>query len=483
MSSRTMVRTTSGTTPGAMAGTRSRTTRSARGAAGLVLAGVAALAPATALADDGSAELADRVRRLEAELATVKAEAARGGYFTATSDLEARVAELERAAGDSPVSGAFKAGLRFESADSAFRTQWYGLTQNDWIWAWDDGDDDTEAALGDPMNPGTQFRRIRLGVTGQMYGNVRWQTEVEFSRSSLSLADVWIELANCGFGSIRVGHQKEPIGFDQLASDRFVQFMERSFVNTLSPVRNTGVLLHGPVGGDAWLYQVGMFRDADGTGADTGNAKAGEYNLTARISGRPIVDEESKSWLHVGVSGRLTDNSDDAFTLGAKPAQNMAPNFLTVSAPVSDSKQVGLEAAYVTGPFTFLAEAGRIDCDVIGGSDSSIDALSVEASYWLTGESTAYDKGKGSFGRTSPKRNFGDGDGAGAWQIALRWDTISLDDGAFAAGEMDQWTLGVKWWLNPNTDVMLNLVHVKPDDAAGLLDAVTFVGVRFDLDF
>lgn len=469
------------------------TNRKRVGGAGIAVALTMAFA-ATARADEAAdkARLEQRVQELESELAEVKS-TLRGGYFTANSDLEARVAELERDAGDNTMAGSFKNGLSHQTADGAFRVQWFGLIQNDWVWWVDDGDRDTRAAVGDQLNPGTEFRRVRLGAKGQMYGNVRWSSELELSDNDVQLADVWMELATGDFGNLRVGHMKEPIGFDQLTNDKYLQFMERSFVERLSPVRNTGVMLHGLAMDDRMLYQVGAFRDAGTDGDDTNNENTGEVNFSGRLSTRPMVEDDGTTWLHLGASARYSDipgervtgtlGGTDLFVVTARPANGQAPDFLGVGGEADTALQLGLEAAYARGPWTFLGEFGAKEFDLENGKDSMVRAWSVEGGYWLTGENTPYDKETGTFGRTSPKHNFGDGDGQGAWQVALRYDGISMDDGDFDAGDMSQWTAALRWWLNPNSAIMLNVARADTNDQAGEIDNVMLVGVRFQLDF
>jgi phosphate-selective porin OprO/OprP len=346
------------------------------------------------------------------------------------------------------------------------------MIQNDWVWFYDDGDEYSSDA-----NPGTEFRRIRLGSNGKMYGNIKWWSEVDFAHSDVRIADMWIELAQCAFGAVRVGHMKEPTSFDWLTSDKYNLFMERNPVYDLSPGRNTGVMVHGLVAQEKLLYQVGMFRQANDVGADTANEKDGEYNFTARVSGRPYMRDDGKTWIHVGGAISYRDYADDALSFGSKGGTNQNPTLAGVSGVADDGMQYGLEAAYVQGPWSFLAEWGMVDANFVGTSDPDIDAMSLEAAFWLTGENSAYEKSVGGWGRTSPKRNFGDGNGAGAWQLAARYSRSDYDDQM-----LDALTLGVNWWLNPNTRVTFNVTHANPDGAT-VNEPLDSIGVRFQLDF
>ena len=216
--------------------------------------------------------------------------------------------------------------------------------------------------------------------------------------------------------------------------------------------------------------------------ATTSATPGREYNLTARVSGRPMVRTTARRGC-TSASASLRDFADDVVGTGSGPAINQAPAFIGGAVPADDGWLAASRPRNVSGPFTFLGEYARADVDVIGGSGADFDAWSLEAAYWLTGENTGYDKSKGSWSRSMPKHNFGDGDGQGAWRVALRYDTIDLDDGSVTGGEADQWTFGVSWLLSPNTGVHLNWARYSPDDAANALDTVSVIGLRFEIDF
>lgn len=438
-----------------------------------------------ALADESREQALERkVSELESRLAQV--ESGRGGYFTAASDLEARVSELERSLAEGGMTSVFKSGLKHESGDKAFAYQFYGRIMNDWTWF--DAGRDAEAAVGE-MNGGTQFRRVRLAASGTMYGNVKFKSELDFASGSASFADVFIEIANCGFGALRVGHFNEPFSVEELTSSRFSTFIERNLVSSaFAPKRNTGIMVEGNAGeGDMLCYQVGMFRDANSVGADTGNAKAGEYNLTARIAGRPMVQDDGNTYLHLGLAGSIRDFSNDEVAFSSKPGVNIAPSFVSTGtiSGITDGSQIGLEAAWVSGPICVKGEYATVTGNGDNGADDyDFDGLSLEASWWLTGETTTYDKKAAKFDRPKIKRNFGDGDGMGGWQVAVGYDTLDLVDDPYDGGELDLWRFGVNWWLNPNTRISLNYVSADGDwDAKAFDETVRALVLRFSLDF
>ena len=186
-----------------------------------ILAASISAAAGTARADEVSERaLADRLREVEKRLA----EAERGGYFTANSDLEARVAELERTYADDKgaMVSYFKNGMKSETVDGATSYRWLGFIQNDFVWYWQNGNTDVRQAALDTQNPEFGFRRVRLGVEGKYYGNVKWAAVMDFAGGAVNFADVYMEIANCNIGNIRVGHFKEPFGMAKLTAFGFI---------------------------------------------------------------------------------------------------------------------------------------------------------------------------------------------------------------------------------------------------------------------
>lgn len=439
---------------------------------------------ASARADEAREQaLEERVHELEKRLTEVT-EGLRGGYFTANSDLEARISELETAYAQDKggMASVFKSGLRHESSDKSFSYQFYGRLQNDWFWFDDPGE--YEDFLGTDLNGGTGFRRVRLGASGTLYGNVKFKSEIDFAGGAVEFADVFAELTNCFFGAVRVGHFDEPFGLDRLTSSRFITFTERNLIEQagFTPGRNTGIMVHGTAAEDKLVYQFGMFRDADGAGNDVGNAKKGEYNLTGRVAGRPFVAEDGSTFLHLGAAYSLRDFSNDEVRFRARPQVPFVARFVDTGtlSGITDGNLLGLEAMFATGPFMVKGEWARASGDGDGVDDFDFDAFGLEASVWLTGETTAYDRSVGRVDRPKILKNFGDGDGMGGLQLAVGYDQIDLNDASYAGGEMDTLRFGVNWWLNPNTRVTLNVVHIDRDEADDTTNALV---MRFQVDF
>ena len=75
--------------------------------------------------------------------------------------------------------------------------------------------------------------------------------------------------------------------------------------------------------------------------------------------------------------------------------------------------------------------------------------------------------------------------GVGAFELAARYDRYDFLDAA-RGGEGTAWTLGVNWYLNNWSRLMLNYVHWKTDNKVGNAqgpDSGNTMGVRAQVSF
>ncbi len=85
-------------------------------------------------------------------------------------------------------------------------------------------------------------------------------------------------------------------------------------------------------------------------------------------------------------------------------------------------------------------------------------------SWFLTGETRPYRVKRGSFGRVEPNR------ATGAFELALRYSILDLNDGSVSGGTEENVTLGVNWYYGRNVRLMTNLMHVDTDSKGGSED-------------
>lgn len=440
-------------------------------------AGFAGLESAnTAWADDDARvkELEERLADMERQLGEMQE---RGGMAAGfSSELEARVAELEKATkvDKGGLFWSWKEGMHASTADGKFKIKFGGRIMDDFVF-WS-GDDGTTDAFG-PLKTGAEFRRARLYVSGDIYENVEFKAQYDFEGGNANFKDMYIAYKT-GVGTVTVGNHYVPFGFEEQVSSKYMTFMERGVANTFNPSRQNGISLGDDAG--EWNWRFGVFRPSDAFGNDTDNSGDGEWSLFARIAGRPFVDKENEQYLHVGISaGRVRYENQEA-RYRQRPEVHMSPRFVDTGTFAANEATIwDLEGAFVSGPFHSEIEYSRADVDAIDMSDPSFDAFSISAGMFLTGESRPY---KGSFfGRVKPKKNWGDEGGTGAWEVAARYSTIDLSDGDVDGNSMDIVTLGLNWYLNPNTRIMLNVNFIDPD--ADGADDVHAVALRFQIDF
>jgi phosphate-selective porin OprO/OprP len=381
----------------------------------------------------------------------------------------------------------WKEGLRMETADKQFKLKIGGRIMNDW--AWFDVDDEIDAVAGENEN-GTEFRRARLYLAGEIYENVIFKAQYDFAGGDAAFKDVYVGLKKLGpLGTLRVGHMKEPVGLEELTSSKYITFMERSLTSVFIPARNTGFQLNDTCADGKVTWAIGAFQDTD----DFGDSQGDNWNVSTRVTGTPVVTEDAL--VHLGFSYRYGQPNDTELRLRQRPSAHLATRWVDTQDGGADlsidtTNTFGGEVAAVFGPASLQAEYYNMITESGSGAtadDPNFQGFYVSGSFFVTGESRPYDAKKGKFGRVRPDANFGHDNGPGAIELALRFASIDLTDSGAAGGDMWDITTGVNWYLNPNTRIMLNYVHAEVDDrgTGGGLDGVDgdILQTRFQVDF
>jgi len=367
----------------------------------------------------------------------------------------------------------WKNGFQVNSSDGEFKLKFGGRLNADLSFA--DPDEAVEGLLG-PIEDGSEFRRARLFVSGTIYGNIEFKTEFDFAGGDADFNDVYVGVLDTPAGNIRLGHFFEPFSLEQHTSSKYFTFLERALPNVFSPARNVGIMFHDTVG-DRWMWAAGVFREADGFGLSSGD---GKLNVTARVAGLPINADGGRKLLHLGLSLSRKDLGDSLFRFRQRPEAHLSPRFVDTRSFAAESVDLlALEAAVNFGSFHAQGEFMTADADASALGDPSFDGFYVQAGYFLTGEHRPYSLKQAGFGRLKPKSLFGRNGGAGAWEIAVRYSTLDLNDQAIAGGELDDFTLALNWYLNPVTRLQINYVTADLQDVG---DA-DFMLLRVQIDF
>ena len=382
-------------------------------------------------------------------------------------------------------------GLRLESENGNFKLKLGGRMFNDWGWLKEDKD--VLESIGDQVD-GTIFRTVRLYLSGEIYENIGFKVAYDFGSGGgrPSFTDVYMELKKIPvLGNFRVGHFKEPFSLEELTSSRFVTFMERSLNNAFAPKRNTGFMLYNNLLDKRMTWAAGVFRNADVFGDSQGDRSTeGGYSFSGRITGLPYYEDKGTKLIHTGFSYAYKNAFENEFSFDSHPEIRLADDFVDTGSFKADlANLINPELAIVYGPFSLQTEYTFADINRKRSTTGSnvFTGFYVYGSYFLTGEHRKYETKKGAFGRVKPNKNFNWGKGMGALELTARYSELDLSDRDIDGGKLDDVTLGINWYLNPNTRVMLNYVRAKVDrlvSSVRLDDAkADLLSMRFQIDF
>ncbi|MBI1387079.1 MAG: porin [bacterium] len=370
-------------------------------------------------------------------------------------------------------------GLNFGTEDGAFKFKLGGRIHNDWYaGSIDDGD----------FPDGTRFRRLWLNFSGEVYNDYEFRIQYDLSGAGTArFKDVYVGYTGFDFMNLRLGQFKEPFSLEELTSSNYITLMERSPIDMLAPVRETGLMFYNEILDGRVTWAVGAFKNSNAFGdGEEDDAENGDWDVMARVTGLPWYEDNGAKLLHLGLAGGHREWSDDPLRIRSRGSFSRGDYMIDTGSFDADAMDLlGAEMALVYGPASIQAEYQRADIDsTLGGSDA-VDGYYVMASYFLTGEHRAYKEGV--FSRVKPNNNFNPGEGGwGAWEIAARYGYFDLTDVAAAGalgGKINDYTLGLNWYLNPNMRMMWNYVHSESDDVSTGDQDADIIEMRMQYDF
>lgn len=330
------------------------------------------------------------------------------------------------------------------------------------------------------------FRRARLAVLGE-YETIDYIVEMDFANrgvnaevnskdQSTAFKDVYIQVRDLPLlGNVRVGHFKEGFGLEQMTSDNYTTFMERSILDegTFIPGRNNGIQAFNWTENQRGTWSIGVF--ANQTGFDQPPLfQYDEWGLAMTTRGTYLAwyDEPSngRGLLHTGLDYTYRSAPDNLGIFATRAESGFSPSVVNMKlTDVIDWQVFGAEAAFVYGPLSLQSEFYALTLNRQNSQINNFYGAYAFVSYFLTGENRPYNRKLGVFDRVKPYENFfrvrtADGDvqtGRGAWEVAYRFSYIDMLDGLTVkgAGMATDHTFGINWYLNPFTRIMFNYVH------------------------
>jgi len=505
------------------------------------------------------------VRPIDAIPAAAREQAADAGNTTpqppapaeATDSADGESADAVVVGADPMLRARWNNGLEFLSTNEEFRVHVGGLAQIDTT-AYTAGPGPASSPNAGGLNPplagATNWRRGRLRVDGRMYENYEWVAEYDFinqltitAQSDPTLenavgpyvvpTDVWLAITQLPLlGTVRIGNQKTLDGLEHMTSDRFLNFMERSFLNDafFSPFNNgfaPGIVISDTaLEDDRMWWAIGVFKNEQNPFGFANTASAN--SLQTRITGLIVDDPDNARWTHLGMSAiyqqcpKAQQNGSPGnpnFQQGSfryrirGNLRNGPPgplNSIYADTGLLDADyQTILTAEYASnwGPWQVQAEwtgslvprvrtilnpsdnAGLQPINTVV-SDYFAQGAYCEVMYALTGEARGYQKDGGVLARYLPRNNFfriGErgriATSEGGWQIGARYDWLTLDDKGINGGVLNGLTLGLNWIMNPNARMYFNydftyrdFVNSRGGNGSG---GVNGFGARMAMDF
>lgn len=360
--------------------------------------------------------------------------------------------------------------------------------------AWFQQDATNTAQLGNIQDL-AGFRRTRLAATGDVYDNVSYMLEMDFSFPGRpSFMDVWLDVHSIPvLGNVRVGQWRQPFGLDNLTSVRELTFLERPLSFAFTPFRQVGVGTYNYNANKTVSWFGSVYRFPTDVWGDAYGDKG--YGMSGRLTGLPYESDDGRCLLHIGGEYTLTRPSTGTIQYRAQPefggpfngsAGNLfsVPFFIDTGAmSASASNLFNAEVAGVLGSFHFQSELTYAAVTRGGAPVANFPAVTVQGAYLLTGEVRPYNKNNAVLGRIKPLCNFGKDGGCGAWEVASRWSYMDLNAAGVNGGRLNDYTFGLNWYLNQFTKFQFNYIHAMLDGVPlGRSDANLYT-VRAQLDF
>ena len=312
----------------------------------------------------------------------------------------------------------------------------------------------------------SEFRKIYFDVGGTFWRDWEYDLSLNFAENEVDLKKAILTYGGWKKNKFSFGFQKPAFGLENTQSSKYSQFMERSLTDTFSPDRDLGFSWRHT---EEWgAIKVGVFVPNSIDGNDDGDNYLEDYTYIGRLTVAPI--ESSNQLLHLGLSAAYSDYDGQNYVdFDTRPESHLSKKIVSTKEIVDPEHtfRYGAEAAYSTHGFLFEGE--YVNVDTKGYYDGAEDddtyrynAWYISASYMLTGEAHPYNKKKGTFRSVLPDHPLSKG-GLGAWELALRYSSIDLNDNGENGGEMDDITFGLNWYLENNIRLMVNYIHYDAD--------------------
>ena len=308
------------------------------------------------------------------------------------------------------------------------------------------------------------FRRARLGFRLKDPGK-RWQFVAEHDFADRTPADAYLELTPHEGHAYRLGQYKQPFTLEDAISDKQAAFPEPSFVGAFVISRRIGAE-YARFGARGTLNLAVFGQRLDGTNDSPGASARGTW----------LLHKDALGAAHVGLSVATDSPRSEQGSFSSTPGTILTTLKSASTGTLAQVDRIdrgAVEGLWVRGAWSLQGEAAQIVAHRDGFADFHGNASSALFTWSPTGPARTYKRGVTSAPST---------DDGPAWEVALRWSAIDLDDGALAGGHAESLGFATSLFLNDHVRLIADVVHV--DGARrGLHDDPFVVGARLQLTY
>ena len=335
------------------------------------------------------------------------------------------------------------------SADGSFETYVGGYGQLDF----------RGSQAGDHPPNTWLVRRARLAIEGKLARYFDYKLEGDFADIvGTLLRDLYVNIHRVDEFQLRFGQFRVPISQEEIRSDNYQDFVERSMVNNIVPSRSPGLMAHGSINKGVFEYQIGAF---NGKGLLVNNNN-GTPETAIRLRFTPWKNGSAFIGKGFIFGGAFTQGR----SLGGLSVRGLTESrsFTFFVPDTINGKYIRAngEMTWLLGPATIRAEYDQTNQrrDNLGPRGSNLPGVVAKGytgqfTYLLTGED------KPEAGAVTPKSNlFGDGNGSqgfGAWELKFRYANLQIHDSTSKTNRAESFYFGPNWYLNRYVRYMLDL--------------------------
>lgn len=218
-----------------------------------------------------------------------------------------------------------------------------------------------------------------------------------------------------------------------------------------------------------WQFQAAFFERHDF------NHDAAGETFTGRAVYTPILVKAQV--LHLGLAASRELRDDRMVRIRARPEVDLNPVRLVdtgILRGVTRIDRWGLDAAWIDTSILLQSEYLALQAVRPGAVAYRSHGYAMSGSWLLTGESR--DNQAAAIANPVPHHDWG------AVEVALRYASLDLNDGAVMGGREQDWTVGVNWYLGVHFKLQANYIRAFSERGNLPLDPVIYA-VRAQLAF